>query len=788
MELILDSETTRTILEHAKSGSPSPYLASNKLVSIQTGTILGAPEFFTFEHILGEPDLAKKNHAIVQALLDKTTLLIGHNLKFDLAWLRECGFKYTGKLWDTQIFEHVAAKGQSHRIMPSLRASAERRGIELPKLDVLNAYWKAGYNTHEIPLGKLPVDIMPPEVFLEFMRAKNSFENKTRTTQTFAVARGDNKDYIRDALQARAWAVKAGKGFERYATWHSEEPQDGLIKYALRDIEVTRDLYLAQKQLVAEEEQYQYMLPAIEMRNEFLSVLVDMERTGIFIDEVELERLEDEFRKELNDTTYAIKNIVQEYVGDMPYNISSAAQLSELVYGYRFKQDLISYKGEMLSPKKVWQAEFDLGKEVKGGVEKKKYPKRLSKLAIKELMDLCMEQIPYTEAHQCEKCYGRGHYHKFKKDGSLFKNATRCPECHGEGVVYTPVEGRRGGFCLEHPGYFFATVNGFSVDKKAIAVLLERAEVKRLASKKKVLTPKGIAAIDFLTALTRLGSIENYLSSFISGIRKNVIDGVLHTNFNQTVTATGRLSSSNPNFQNMPRARTFPVRKVVRSRWPEGKIISADVAQFEFRAAAFLSQCPKALQFIKEDRDIHMVSAEFFQCPRQEAKAHTFKPLFRGKSDYADHFYRYFPGIKAWQETIIKEAIATKEVRSPSGMIYAFPTAQRLSPDKVQGETQICNYPVQGLATGDLTPLIIFHMYNEIDRRELESRIILTVHDDITADCYPGEEEELTEVFIESFKALPVMAEKYFGIKLNLPIDFEVSVGYNWMDKEQVYP
>ena len=98
----------------------------------------------------------------------------------------------------------------------------------------------------------------------------------------------------------------------------------------------------------------------------------------------------------------------------------------------------------------------------------------------------------------------------------------------------------------------------------------------------------------------------------------------------QCVTSTGRLSSRNPNFQNMPRGGTFPVRKVVVSRWQGGYILEGDYSQLEFRVAGFLSKDQKVYEDVKNHVDVHAYTASILGVSRQDAKTDTFKPLYGG--------------------------------------------------------------------------------------------------------------------------------------------------------------
>ena len=104
MITVVDVETTFQV--GGKRPDPSPFNSNNQLVSIGIND-----EYACFYHKDYTDYSVKENHKIVQDILDKTTLLVGHNLKFDLAWLLECGFKYSGRLYDTMIGEYVIGRG-----------------------------------------------------------------------------------------------------------------------------------------------------------------------------------------------------------------------------------------------------------------------------------------------------------------------------------------------------------------------------------------------------------------------------------------------------------------------------------------------------------------------------------------------------------------------------------------------------------------------------------------------------------------------------------------------------
>ena len=227
-------------------------------------------------------------------------------------------------------------------------------------------------------------------------------------------------------------------------------------------------------------------------------------------------------------------------------------------------------------------------------------------------------------------------------------------------------------------------------------------------------------------------------------------DGKLHVRLLQHRTATGRFSGADPNMQNMPRGGTFPVKKVFVSRWDGGQILEADFAQLEFRVSAFLSQDKTAMNEIEDGFDVHSYTASVIsdageKISRQEAKAHTFAPLYgatgfgrtKAQATYYKQFNEKYKGIASWHSKLAKEAIETGKISTPSGREFAFPDVRKNAYGKVSHFTQIKNYPVQSFATADIVPLILL----EIDKQlyNLESCIVNTVHDSIVIDVHPNE-------------------------------------------------
>jgi DNA polymerase I-like protein with 3'-5' exonuclease and polymerase domains len=545
-------------------------------------------------------------------------------------------------------------------------------------------------------------------------------------------------------------------------------PLKELIEYGLGDVKTTWELY-----------QYQlaHPLPVTsiiqDVMNEFLDVLIPMESSGVKIDVDELDRIEREYREEHTALGNTLGLIIQEVMGDLPVNIESNEQLSQIIYSRK------------VTDKKVWKEEFNLGTELRNSVYKKKHPKYFSNNNhFIRTVKAHSELVYKVEQEVCHSCTN-GKVRKIKKDGTAFKNETKCSHCSGTGFIYKKLD-KIAGFKVTPLNSKYVASEGFSVNKTILTEVLANPKVKDSAK-------------DFIRAFLRYSAITTYLDSFITNIKNNIKrNNTLYVNFNQCVTATGRLSSSNPNFQNLPRDKTFPIRRCIISRWKHGSLLDCDLAQLEFRVAAILSGDDVASQDILDGVDVHEYTAKVLTdagqpTDRQGAKSHTFKPLYGGLSGteaevtYYKAFLDKYKGIAAWHNKLSEEAIATKSIISPSGRIYSFPYATRNArTGKASSYTQIVNYSVQGFATGDLTPCLIIELYKEMKRQQVKSLLILTVHDSVTADVYPGEEDVMIQLFKKVFDKIPEMMYNRFKLEIKIPIGYDLKIGTNWSNLKKV--
>ncbi len=249
--------------------------------------------------------------------------------------------------------------------------------------------------------------------------------------------------------------------------------------------------------------------------------------------------------------------------------------------------------------------------------------------------------------------------------------------------------------------------------------------------------------------------------------------------------------------QNMPRGGTFPVKKVFVSRWDGGKILEADFAQLEFRAAAFLSQDGVAIEEVSTGFDVHAYTAKVITdagqpTSRQDAKAHTFAPLYgatgfgrtQAEAAYYTHFNDKYKGVASWHSRLAKEALNTGKIKTPSGREFAFKEVYRKTNGGVSHFTQIKNYPVQSFATADIVPIALLHVEKLLDH--MKSCVVNTVHDSIVIDIHPDEESAVIEAINSTNRDLLNLIELEWQVKFNVPLLLEAKIGDNWLDTKDV--
>ena len=487
--------------------------------------------------------------------------------------------------------------------------------------------------------------------------------------------------------------------------------------------------------------------------------LTKMYMSGIRVDLQVLEQVRHEFEKEKAEIEARLQIKVRELMGATPINLNSPEQMSQVIFSKRIKN-----KGE-------WAELFDYTSTVQ---------------EYKDAVNANSETIYRTKAYTCPTCEGQGKTYKVKKDGTKYAKPNKCKDCEARGFRLEETS-QVAGLKFTAPSKDWVSANGFSTSKGNLETLEATAKNRGMAD-----------AAAFLADLKRLSAISSYLSSFVEGIANYTKqDGFLHVGLTQHITATGRFSGRNPNMQNMPRGGTFPVKKVFVSRWDGGKIMEADFAQLEFRTAAFLAQDETAMEEIATGFDVHSYTAKVIteagqQTSRQEAKAHTFAPLFgatgygRSKAEaaYYHHFVEKYRGVAAWHKNLGEEAIRFQKITNISGRQYAFPDCKRRDNGMPSHFTMIKNYPVQGFATGDVVPVVLNRLHELL--QPLQSCVVNSVHDSMVVDVHPDEEQKVLHIVQLLNNSINDLVEKTYGVKMNVPLLLEAKIGPNWLDTVDV--
>jgi DNA polymerase I-like protein with 3'-5' exonuclease and polymerase domains len=680
MRLILDVENTVT--KRNNRMHLDPFEKDNALVMVGMRSELGE-QIITFDH--SEGNTTPNGRQIVQEMLDKTTVLVCHNVSHDLVWLWESGFNYDGIVFDTMLSDYVLQRGQKQP--SSLEACAERYKLQTQKQDTLKEYFKKGYSVRDIPHAEL-------------------------------------SEYLSHDLNATEQL--ADRIFDRL----SENKNAGLMD-------------------------------TVNLTNMVAVCLCKIYKNGFTVNYVELEEVKQEFEKEKEALVASLKEQVRELMGDTPINLNSPEQLSWVIYS-RKPLD-----------KNDWSSSFN---------------PYMSYESFKDMVMGKSEVVRKKRAMQCGTCLGYGKVRKMKKDGTPFAKMTKCTNCNAEGYLYTATKDIAG-LKFSPPNAKWVSYNGFTINKGNIETLEGIARRKENKEAEK-----------FLKNIRRLSALETYLSSFVEGIADHVkLDGRLHVRLLQHRTSTGRFSGADPNMQNMPRGGTFPVKRVFVSRWSDkgGEILEADFAQLEFRVAAFLSQDKTAMREIANGVDVHAYTAKIISdagqpTTRQEAKAHTFAPLYGAtgygrtpaEAQYYEQFTKKYSGIAQWHTSLGQEAIDTLKIRTPSGREFSFPDVERRSNGSVTYATQLKNYPVQSFATADIVPLVLIKIDEMLNG--MQSCIVNSVHDSIVIDIHPDEKDKVLKIMQIINKNLKIIIDNHWKIDFNVPLLLESKIGYNWLDTKDI--
>ncbi len=305
---------------------------------------------------------------------------------------------------------------------------------------------------------------------------------------------------------------------------------------------------------------------------------------------------------------------------------------------------------------------------------------------------------------------------------------------------------------------------------------------------------------EIVRLLLRYRKVQKLSSTYIDGFKPLIVNGKVHTTYNQYNTTTGRLSSANPNLQNIP-IRTDEGRELRKLfRASEGNVlVDADYSQIELRLLAHFSRCKELVQAYCEGKDIHAITAsQVFNVPletvtpsqRRAAKAVNFGIIYgisafglandlnvSGKraQEYIDKYFETYSDVKEYMnenvEKAMKDGFVTtllgrrrviNEVRSSNRNIRMF------------GERAAMNMPLQG-SSADIIKIAMINVSKRLKEGNYKAKLVLQVHDELVIDC-PCEEADSVAAILKN--------EMENAVNISVPLTVEVGIGSNWFDSK----
>ncbi len=323
------------------------------------------------------------------------------------------------------------------------------------------------------------------------------------------------------------------------------------------------------------------------------------------------------------------------------------------------------------------------------------------------------------------------------------------------------------------------TKSGYSTDVEALEKIVEEHPIIQ-----KILDYRQIMKLN-----------STYVEGMIPHINEET--GRIHTFFHQTVTATGRISSTDPNLQNIPTRTDLgkKLRKVFKAEKADSIFIDADYSQIELRVLAHMSNDEIMVKAFNEDSDIHTICAsQIFGVPveevskqlRSRAKAVNFGIVY-GISDfglseqvgikrkeakqYIEQYLNTYHGIKEFMDRVVEEA---KE----KGYVETLCNRRRYIPElksnnymiRKFGDRAAMNTPIQGTAA-DIMKIAMISVYKKLKENKLKSKLVLQIHDELLIETYDEEKEEVINILKSSMEN---------AMKLSVPLKVEVEEGKSW--------
>ncbi len=354
----------------------------------------------------------------------------------------------------------------------------------------------------------------------------------------------------------------------------------------------------------------------------------------------------------------------------------------------------------------------------------------------------------------------------------------------------------------------------FNIDspQQLSAVLFERMKIqleemkrtkkmKMYSTDNEVLQEIASEGYEIGNLLLKYRSLKKLLSTYIQPLPMLISPKTqrIHSSFNQTKTATGRISSSDPNLQNIPSKGEEGEKIRLGFIADEGNIlVSADYSQIELRVLAHLSGDPNLIKAFEEDKDIHSeVASALFgkdkitKDERRIAKIvnfgiiygispHGLKIQAKLKSRHdaqklIDSYFEKYQKVKEWRDKIIFEAERQGFVKTISGRLRYIPELKASDKNiRSEGERRAVNTPVQGSAA-DIMKIAMIKVHSSLKKEIPQAKIIMQIHDEIIIECPEGSEETVSKILLENMKI-----EEEIGF--SVPLKINIKVGRNWAE------
>ena len=318
-------------------------------------------------------------------------------------------------------------------------------------------------------------------------------------------------------------------------------------------------------------------------------------------------------------------------------------------------------------------------------------------------------------------------------------------------------------------------------------------------STSKDILDKVLDAHPIVSKVLEYRTLTKIYTNYAEGLKAEIRDdGKIHTIYTQTLTRTGRLSSINPNLQNIPSSDDYS--KLIRSAFipnDNAVLLSSDYSQIELRVFAHMSKCKNMAEAFKEHKDIHTTTAsKIFNVPfdkvthdmRRAAKAVNFGILYgmssfglsedlnidiKDAKKFMDKYLETFEEIVPYTEQLKASAYENGFVKTLyNRKRYIHELANKNYMIRQAGERMALNTPIQGTAA-DILKMAMVKLYKELTSRNLKSKILLQVHDELILNVVEEEVKEVKKLVKDTMENI---------VKLDVPLEVSIAVGANWYE------